>query len=201
MTAPDSHAQHASPFDEPPGADAERREPAPGPAPPATVREPTPQAAPAAAPGRSARPAWWAVGGFLAGIVFWHLVGFWSFVSEIVFNQDEAASRFAAIEPLVLPPPSQPRQAAAARGAATPAGGDAGSAPAALSANCSALILDRNTGAVRLGPCRPSAQRLVDAGLRGRQDLAVADLIERRLSARLGIDPSRIETGSITARD
>lgn len=32
-----------------------------------------------------ARPAWiWGVFGFACGVVFWHFIGFWSFISEIV---------------------------------------------------------------------------------------------------------------------
>lgn len=29
---------------------------------------------------------------FIAGAVFWHLVGFWGFVAQVAFNQDEAKS-------------------------------------------------------------------------------------------------------------
>jgi hypothetical protein len=34
---------------------------------------------------KNRRPWSWAVAGFLVGIVFWHLIGFWHFVGDVVF--------------------------------------------------------------------------------------------------------------------
>jgi hypothetical protein len=141
--------------------------------------------------------------GFLAGIAFWHLIGFWSFVAEIAFNHDPGSRRAAE---LVEAPAGSIAPAAANGRAATAADGDrvarsVGPSAGGFDANCSALVLDRTSGAVQVAPCTPSRLVLVDAGARGRQDLAVADLIERRLAERFGLSASRIETGSITAAD
>lgn len=37
-------------------------------------------------------PWWTGVAGFVLGVLFWHLVGFWSFVSEVAFNGDDPKS-------------------------------------------------------------------------------------------------------------
>lgn len=143
--------------------------------------------------------------GFVAGVAFWHLIGFWSFLSQMAFNPDPDARRSAEL--VETPPTATEAQPPAAR---TPAarrakpGNPDGAGKAVLGAfdaNCSALVLDRKAGTVAAAPCLPSRLVLVDAGMRGRQDLAVADLIERQLAERLGLSPNPIETGSITAAD
>lgn len=83
------------------------------------------------------------------------------------------------------------------------ADGELAAAPSgtAVDQNCAALALHRTTGEVRVLPCHwlPTVHAQGTAAARG--DLALADVIESRLSARLGIDPRRIETGSITQPD
>lgn len=144
--------------------------------------------------------------GFVAGVAFWHLIGFWSFISQMAFNSDPSSRRVAE---LVDTPPATAEESSVA----APAPATKGSGPSkpdgagekvvlgAFDANCSSLVLDRKAGTVAAAPCLPSRLVLVDAGTRARQDLAVADLIERQLAERLGLSASAIETGSITATD
>ena len=47
---------------------------------------------------------WSGIAGFVLGAVFWHLVGFWSFVSHVVFK-GPAADGAGTIETGALPPP------------------------------------------------------------------------------------------------
>ncbi|MEW5964841.1 MAG: hypothetical protein AB1749_14920 [Pseudomonadota bacterium] len=144
--------------------------------------------------------------GFVAGVAFWHMIGFWSFIAEIAFNHDPGSRRTAELVEVPASTAGAEPAAAAGEPATTAAGRDTVTDPiravaGAFDANCSALVLDRKSASVRAAPCTPSRLVLVDAGARGRQDLAVADLIERQLSERLGLSPSRIETGSIRATD
>lgn len=144
--------------------------------------------------------------GFVAGVAFWHLIGFWSFIAEVAFNHDPGSRRTADLVEVPASTAGAEPAAAAGEPATTAAGRDTVTDPirtvaGAFDANCSALVLDRKSASVRAAPCTPSRLVLVDAGARGRQDLAVADLIERQLSERLGLYPSRIETGSIRATD
>ncbi len=103
-------------------------------------------------------PLLWAGGGFVAGAVFWHLVGFWSLVSMAVLGSDQASR-------------------------ATP-GAVTTSAPAAKSrrietgsvttrkAPCVALELNRLLGETRPLPCRAETFHHVNAGLGTKDDRA-----------------------------
>jgi hypothetical protein len=55
-----------------------------------------PAARRAAVRGRSAALAWGGLG-FLVGAVFWHFVGFWSFISEVVFKGRHDAEPTAVV--------------------------------------------------------------------------------------------------------
>ncbi len=63
-------------------AGSQRRLPTPSPIPSAPVR---PVAVPALGP-TTTSPALWGLLGFVIGAVFWHFIGFWGFVSDVVFN-------------------------------------------------------------------------------------------------------------------
>lgn len=78
----------------------------------------------------------WSVIGFLLGAVFWHFVGFWSFVSEVVLAGHSA---------------EQPRPAASQF--VTTSETSAGSHDVPLAVACTALVLDRRTGATSAGGC------------------------------------------------
>jgi hypothetical protein len=88
-------------------------------------------------------PAAWCLAGFLSGIVFWHLVGFWGFVAHIVLKGEDRAPAAAAIAPRAAGRHALPLSDPAAR--------------------CVALRLSRSGGAVEAGPCA-SHSPLVRAG-------------------------------------
>lgn len=103
----------------------------------------------------------WGGLGFVAGAAFWHAVGFWSFLSNVVLNDASQAHAEAARAnaPAVLVS-GRPQ-------------------PAALPtlylidpANCTGLALDRATNRIAVRPCPKNglALRLERAG--GREDLA-----------------------------
>lgn len=75
--------------------------------------------------------------GFLVGAVFWHFVGFWGFVREVVLKGPEPeVSRVAQTGP-----------------------------------QCTALVLDRASGHVRIDACPADAPWLIEAPGGGRGDL------------------------------
>lgn len=99
-----------------------------------------------------------AIGGFAAGIVFWHLVGFWSLVNEVVFHHhpDDVAGP-APVRSLATK--SQARQA----GPTVPL--------AALNEACTDLLRG-DDGGIRAGTCEPLAFKLAPARGIERADFA-----------------------------
>ena len=99
------------------------------------------QRKPAASPRRHVRgAALWATIGFVAGAVFWHAVGFWTFVSEVMFDGTEPA---AAEEMALAPPPGTSDIVT-------------GSLPTILHvdpARCTSLQLDRSSNLTSQRPC------------------------------------------------
>lgn len=179
MTETRDHVQHEFGF---PDEDCARAGPEGG------RQEPADFTADAVTEPERAPPAnrlWWGALGFVAGALFWHLVGFWSFVGAVAFNEDPHTSVTRPAFPLAVES-AIPQGAQRVEPAGTPA-----------DENCSAHALDRATGEVTIAPCHWSPLTLAEGTSSARQDLAVADIIERRLIERFGIDPSRIETGSI----
>lgn len=87
--------------------------------------------------------------GFVVGAVFWHFVGFWDFVSTLVY----APPRSALVQ-----------QAPVAPGEKRPA-------LSVSHANCASLILDRTSGLTSLGPCRSQIVDLVERAGSSRGDL------------------------------
>lgn len=68
----------------------------------------------------------WGVAGFLAGAIFWHLVGFWSFVADVVYRPPAAAAGSGVVQ-------AQP--AVVVQGA------------------CTSLVLERVSGTTRQAGC------------------------------------------------
>ncbi|MFA5902195.1 MAG: hypothetical protein WC829_24135 [Hyphomicrobium sp.] len=100
----------------------------------------------------------WASLGFVCGAVFWHAVGFWTFMSELMFDRAEAT--VAA----TYDTSTQPDQI------------DTGSLPLIYRvdpASCVSLELDRNSNRTAARPCPPDglALRLNSGEARG--DLAI----------------------------
>jgi hypothetical protein len=144
------------------GSDAPRQQPRPAAGlsshppqnrPPAAA-EPTarPTPAPLRAPASSARDprVRWrsyaaATLGFLAGIVFWHFIGFWGFVSEVVFKGDRVTPIAEADR--TAPPGTERRKLQ------TTIYGGIPSADLAGTGTCTLLRLDRNNGRTMAVPC------------------------------------------------
>jgi hypothetical protein len=109
-------------------------------------------------PGIAGRLAWWATG-FLVGAAFWHLVGFWSFVSYAVLGGPISGGYGASARPAAVASTDQ------APALYTPASG--------TRASCIALVLDRTTGQTRPEPCAPATVALPHVEASGREDLAM----------------------------
>jgi hypothetical protein len=96
----------------------------------------------------------WSVVGFVLGAVFWHFVGFWGFVSDVVLSGEPSAF-FAA----------QPRGAAA--GVRTEI-----AAVSSPLASCISLALDRRTGLTSATACDGPLGPLSTDPFEGREDRA-----------------------------
>ena len=96
----------------------------------------------------------WSVIGFLLGAVFWHFVGFWGFVSEVVLAGKPAAT----VEERVPGTRAQWIRSADA---------------AAALPTCIALALDRRTGVTSARACAAGFVPRAADGYRGREDRMV----------------------------
>lgn len=84
----------------------------------------------------------WLLIGFFSGIVFWHLVGFWSFVNTVVFKDERpAASEIAVAD-------EDKKYPATVLGGIPPA-------DAASTIGCTTLRLDRITSRTTTTHCSP----------------------------------------------
>lgn len=113
-----------------------------------------------------ARSAWmsplvWTAAGFVCGIVFWHIVGFWSFVGKVVFKGGHETA-------VTAEHPSKPDLTV-----------DGGSRArmAMPAAKCVELRLDRSTARVLTERCRDATAPMIKAGpVAGRGDIALPRL-------------------------
>lgn len=103
-------------------------------------------------------PVIWGGLGFVAGMLAWHVIGFWSFVSDVAFNDD---ARTAAA------PSGNPQQSVAVIGHKPRSRGENIS-----NRNCLALAIDRTSGDAKPGACPVDDKPLADAGRTRRDDLA-----------------------------
>lgn len=104
-------------------------------------------------------PIAWGLGGFLIGAIFWHLIGFWGFLSTVVLKGPDTAVSVVARQQPILATRQQAIQ------------------PATLP-NCTVLVLDRSTGLTFAVPCPEHMPMLEEArrDRQGLQDLALAEL-------------------------
>jgi hypothetical protein len=116
----------------------------------------------------------WAAAGFAAGALFWHFVGFWTFMSQIMFSSPETASQL---------PRSTPSRAASssANGAAAPSPIETGSlrrleklTTARIEASCTAVARDPHSGGTRQSDCRKLARAFAVKSDSTRQDRPAA---------------------------
>ena len=95
----------------------------------------------------------WSVIGFVVGAIFWHFIGFWGFVADVVLAGGPSPAR----EQLAW---SAPRSVVAS--AAMP--------------SCTTLVLDRRSGLTSARPCEGVLPPLPADTFQGREDrVAVAD--------------------------
>ena len=103
-------------------------------------------------------PVIWAGLGFVAGMLAWHVIGFWSFISDVAFND---SARTAAASS------GRPQRSAAVHSHKL---GMRGVNPS--NRNCLALAIDRTSGDAKPGACPVDETPLADAGRTRRDDLA-----------------------------
>jgi hypothetical protein len=108
--------------------------------------------------GRSS--ALWAGGGFIAGIAFWHLVGFWSLINMAVIGNGGGGQ-----SPLA--------SSARTRTVGVPL--ETGSVRKVSSAGCVALVRNPRSGETRLGPCLSGTFHHLNAGVGTKDDLAAGE--------------------------
>ena len=116
-------------------------------------------------PRRAYSPLASALIGFVAGSVFWHFVGFWDFMSRIVFHQPRAELERSVRHGGTATPKLQERLSVGGRSASD-------ETTSAAAPNCVTLVRDPETGVTADGPCPPDSvpQRSASAIRRG--DLA-----------------------------
>jgi hypothetical protein len=100
----------------------------------------------------------WSVIGFVVGAVFWHFIGFWSFMAEVVLagGPPGSAQRAGWPEPQFV-----------VTDARTPQTASGGS-------SCTMLALDRRSGATRARPCEAAFPVLPEDPFQGREDRIAA---------------------------
>lgn len=115
---------------------------------------------PKAAPHRrfDLRAAGWLTIGFMSGVVSWHVIGFWGFVTETVLHE-QAASPIAVAHTTSVPEGASP----------IVTGSIAVAAPEPLPA-CVALVNRHPSGGTVAAPCAEAARPLRDAGRNPRAD-------------------------------
>lgn len=110
----------------------------------------------------------WAGAGFVAGILFWHVVGFWHFVAVVMLRGSLPEERAVAVLP-----PSMITTGSITTGSITPPAGASGRPQPAAAAvpNCSALVLDRRSGTTVIAHCQPQISPVRHVTGNGRGDL------------------------------
>jgi hypothetical protein len=105
----------------------------------------------------SARIVVWVLSGFILGSLFWHFVGFWGFVSQVVLGGPNSATPAGPTVSMSAAPAGGPERAVAV---------------SERSIGCVELALDRGTGKTLRQPCDASARALPLVEMSGKSDLA-----------------------------
>lgn len=100
----------------------------------------------------------WSVIGFVIGAIFWHFVGFWGFMTQVVLASGSATPASSAHPPKVAETSGWVRVAEVA----VPAPGQ-----------CTTLFLDRQTGLTSARACDGNEPQLPADSFGGRQDRLV----------------------------
>jgi hypothetical protein len=115
--------------------------------------------------GEPLRSLGWASLGFVLGAAFWHAIGFWDFVGNVVLNGPSDRRRIAA-EPSwradvrADPSPARPLLTSRRAAAAVPT----------PSPTCNLLHLDRQTGMVALATCPTNSPEMASGTLGEKAD-------------------------------
>ena len=106
-------------------------------------------------------PLIWGGLGFVAGMLVWHMISFWTFVSHVAFNDDERVAATALGGPLNAVPGqmNKPKAPSNEHKKINPE-------------NCVALAINRASGDAKPGTCSVDAWPLADAGRTPHDDLA-----------------------------
>ncbi|MDX2288955.1 MAG: hypothetical protein NW217_09065 [Hyphomicrobiaceae bacterium] len=154
----------------------------------------------------------WSVLGFVAGIAFWHAVGFWGFVQEAVFSgprlQVGPSVAASHVDEAALASSSRSPRAVSDISTGSLPGNTPADArshekrepPPAIAHQCASLELDRSTGSVRAHHCAATVPPLA-AGTATRGDrLDVSMSVETPATGPLGWAPQiEPESGSTSA--
>lgn len=117
-------------------------------------------------------PIVWGGAGFLAGVLAWHMVGFWVFVSDVVLNANDTRARTleALLPSLSSPAASQKVMSRIPESSVIPAPQALKSATTGTQFACVSLALDRAAGITNAQVCKGSNSDLRDAGFNRRTD-------------------------------
>lgn len=114
----------------------------------------------------------WSVIGFLGGAVFWHFVGFWGFVSNVVLAGGPAGQAVPGASHHVLKAEQRSGWVRMADASVTPA-------------SCTSLFLDRRTGVTSARACEADHAPLPADSFQGREDRIIApDTVDEGAAAR-----------------
>jgi len=102
----------------------------------------------------------WTGVGFIAGAIFWHAVGFWTFVSSVVLNGPAEPGKVALAESRAAVTSDRPPNAFPTIYRIDPA-------------NCTALVLDRLSNRTEVHPCPENGLALRLQPDSNREDAAV----------------------------
>ena len=113
--------------------------------------------------------------GFVLGVIAWHMVGFWSFVSDVVLHDPQTAqSHIPVVAKVFAAADGAPASTAAAPVLTTGSIGSVSKRPVETDGACAALEFDRASGLTRRVSCTPDARVFKDAGFQHRSDRAAA---------------------------
>lgn len=108
-------------------------------------------------------PIIWGGLGFVAGMFAWHVIGFWSFVTHVAFNDDARVATTASGSQQNVVPPQKFKTSA-----------NGNDLEHINPGNCVALAIDRTGGEAKPGACPADGRPLTDAGRTRRSDLTFA---------------------------
>lgn len=134
----------------------------------------------------------WGGAGFLLGVIVWHFVGFWTFISTVVYRGPAypTATVGTPASPSRPAPPAKRSETVLGSAPAQPSAG-------ATESNCSTLTLDRASGTTKIARCAddmPPTQVVLSSPRGDRQTT-----IEARRSDRGFIIDARAESVSADA--